>query len=138
MGMALGTAAHISISNHQVIIYHKITSPSVSTDKACPRTTFNHSTEIESICITAWAQLGAELQCLPRVGRLDVLQAAGVRHSLPPSGLEINLAVHPDNVWNENIKKVNYWFNTFIFYSPSHISTWFYTYSLMLQSLGSF
>ena len=51
MGMALGNAAHVSIFNHQVIIYHKITSPSVSTDKACPRTTFNHSTEIESIWI---------------------------------------------------------------------------------------
>ena len=51
MGMALGNAALILISNHQVIIYHKITSPSVSTDNACPRTTFNHHREIESVCI---------------------------------------------------------------------------------------
>ena len=62
------------------------------------------------VCLykAARAQLGAELQCLPRVETDDVLQAAAVHHSFPPSGLVINLEVHPDNFWNKNIEKVNY------------------------------
>ena len=103
--MVLGTAAHLLISNHQVIIYHKITCASVSIDMACPRTKFNRRKEV-FLDNAARAQLGAELQCLPRVGRDDVLQAAGVCHSiLPPNlGLEINLAVHPDNFWMKTMK----------------------------------
>ena len=100
---------HFSIYTNQVVNYHKVTGPRVSSDKASKRTLFNRRKEIESVQFTitgggdeaSRCLLGAELRALDETHRDDVLHTAGIHQPRPPPNLALTLKTEANLTWTE-------------------------------------